>query len=91
MCVSVNTNESVSSVAFVGPCVFLPIPPKHGCTRVAFSLRMYRASSLALQAGECASSRAFRQQLCLPAEEIDGNLFVLEAHRVKARAHSEAE
>lgn len=78
MCVSVNTKESVSSVAFVGPRVFLTIPHKHGCTRVAFSVRMYRASSLVLQAGECVSSRAFRQQLCLPAEEIDGNLFVLE-------------
>lgn len=66
----------VTSVAFVGSCVFLWIPTKHSCIHEAFTLHMYQASSLILEVGECASLCAFRQQLCFPAKEIDGYLFV---------------
>lgn len=34
------------------------------------------ACSFLLAVNKCVSSHVFRQQLCLPAEEIDGNLFV---------------
>lgn len=78
MCVSLNSARLLPVLPMGTPVFSCGFLPSIDCMHEPFTPHMYRASSLILEVSECASPRAFRQQLCLPGKEIDGYLFVQE-------------